>query len=582
MVPLVLVVAMVVLFSARLFDLQVLSAAALNEEASGRRGVVTSLWSTRGAIVDAEGQPLATSVDRFDITISPVNMADLKRPNSETGEEEVTTVEQVFERLATITGQDAGQLRAEVDAILEADPEANFAYVARMVSLEQYQEIRAMRVPWIYPQPHPKRSYPAGSVAGNLVGFTGSDGEPLAGLELQYNDCLAGVDGQEMYERSADGVAIPGTVVTVEQPQPGGTLELTIDSDTQYRVQQILAEQVRHQRAESGTITVVRIKTGEVVAAAEYPTVDPNVPGEAKPEDRGNRTFGAAHEPGSTMKPITAAMLYDAGVINTTETVTVPDRWDENGAVFSDHYSHGPVEMNMHGILATSSNVGLATFGERLPAEQRYEYMTRFGFGERTAVGFNGEAPGTLRSADQWDQQTSYTVMFGQGMTATTAQMVSAYQALGNGGVRLPLQLVRGCRDSDGNLIESPKPDPVTVVSPEAARSTLDGMEAMSVEPWAVDQLAVPGYRVATKTGTAQLVDPETGQYYPDTYYASLAGVAPANDPEYVVVVAMVRPTRLTGAEATIEAWQQSMSYVLSANNVPPSPQPWPEFDARH
>lgn len=580
--PLALIITMVVIFSGRLFDLQVLSAAAINEEADGRRGVVNSLWTTRGSIVDAEGRPLATSVDRFDITIAPVNMVDFNRSNPKTGETEVVTVDESLQNIAKITGQDAKTLRTEIDAILAEDPDANFAYLARMVPLEQYQEIRKLRIPWVYPQPHPKRSYPAGAVAGNIVGFSDAAGEPLAGLELQYDKCLAGANGKEMYERSADGVAIPGTVVTLEKPRPGGTLELTIDSDVQYRVQQILAEQVTYQEAEYGTITVVNVKTGEIVAAAEYPTVDPNVPTDANSEDRGNRTFGAALEPGSIMKPLTAAMLYDQGKVDPHETITVPDQWPHDDASFGDHDAHEPIEMNLNGVIAVSSNVGTAEFGSRLSREVRYDYMRKFGLGEPTAVGFSGEAAGTVHAPEDWDSQTNYTVMFGQGLTATSAQMVSSYQAIGNGGKRLPLKLVRGCRQEDGTLTQVPGGDSVQVVSPKAARQAIDGMEAMAQAP-GHDDLAVPGYRVATKSGTAQTVDPETGTYYQGTYYTTMAGLAPADDPQFAVLVGMYRPTRMvTGSGSTPVAWQQTMSYVLAKYQVPPSPEPYPEIDARY
>lgn len=580
--PLGLIVAMVVIFSGRLFDLQVLSAATINEEADGRRGVVNSLWTTRGAIVDAEGKPLATSVDRFDITIAPVNMVDFNRSNPKTGETEVVTVDDSLQRIASITGQDAKTMRAEIDAILAEDPESNFAYLAHMVPLEQYQEIRKLRIPWVYPQPHPKRSYPAGAVAGNIVGFSDAAGAPLAGLELQYDKCLSGVNGKEMYERSADGVAIPGTVVTVEQPRPGGTLELTINSDVQYRVQQILADQVNYQQAEYGTITVVNVKTGEIVAAAEYPTVDPNVPTDANPEDRGNRTFGAALEPGSIMKPLTAAMLYDQGKVDPHETITVPDQWPHDDADFGDDEAHAPIEMNLNGVIAVSSNVGMAEFGARLPREARYDYMRKFGLGEQTAVDFNGEAAGTVHNPEDWDNQTNYTVTFGQGLTATAAQMASAYQAIGNGGKRLPLKLVRGCRQEDGTLADVPGGDSVQVVSPQAARFTIDGMEAMARAPGHED-LAVPGYRVATKSGTAQTVNPDTGTYYVGSYYTTMAGLAPADDPQFAVLVGMYRPTRMvTGSGSTPVAWQQTMSYVLAKYQVPPSPEPYPEIDARY
>lgn len=579
--PLVVVALVVSVFTIRLLDLQIVSAASINEEADGRRGVTQTLWSSRGTIVDANGAVLASSVDRFDITIAPVNMKDFRRLDPETDKYEDVTIDGALGEIAAITGQDAGQMRADIDAILAADPAANFAYIATLVPLEQYQAIRDLRIPWVYPQPHPMRTYPAGSVGGSIVGFTGSDGTALAGLELKYDECLAGVNGEEMYERSADGVAIPGSVVTVTKPTQGGTLHLTIDADLQYRMQQIIAEQTIAMQAKYGTITVLEVETGNIVAAAEYPTVDPNAPGASPVADRGSRIFTWPFEPGSTIKPLTAAMLYDQGVLSPTEEILVKDEWTENGADFHDDSPHDPVMMNMNGVLTDSSNVGIALFGQRLSSEVRREYLLKFGFNERTAVEFPGEEPGIVYPAADWDSQTVYASMFGHGFTTTAAQVASSYQALANGGVRLPLRLATGCEHEDGSWTHRPGGEPVTVVSPEAAALATEGMEAMAQQGWLRDRTAVPGYRIATKTGTAQIVDPETGAYELGSYYVSLGGFAPVDDPKYVVLVTMANPVKMSSSGATADAWQQAMAFVLSSKQVAPSPQPWPEITVK-
>ncbi|RRJ86268.1 penicillin-binding protein 2 [Gulosibacter macacae] len=581
-VPIIIVTLIMVVFGVRLFDLQVVSASAINTEADGRRGVTASIWASRGPIVDAHGATLANSVDRFDITMAPVNMSNYRYLDPDTNKYVEVTVDEAIAKLATITNQDAGALRAAINEVLAADPESNFAYIARMVTLEQYQQIRAMRIPWVYPQPHPMRTYPGGSVGGNLIGFTGSDGVPLAGLELKYDSCLAGVTGEEMYERSADGVPIPGSVVTVTEPKEGATLRLTIDADTQWRTQQIIAEQVIAMGARYGTITVVEAKTGNIVAAAEYPTVDPNSPASVDAGDRGARTFTAPFEPGSILKPITAASLYDAGAVSPTETILVPDHWQNDDATFGDDTPHEPLTMNMNGVLTESSNVGIAMFGERMSAEQRREYLLKFGLAEPTAVEFVGEEPGIVRPADEWDSQTNYTTMFGQGLTTTAAQMVGAFQAVANDGSRLPLRLVTGCENQDGTVVEAPGGAPVQAVSATAADLTLEGMEATAREGWLANEVAVAGYRVGIKTGTAEIVNPDTGLYEKGSYYTSLVGVAPIDDPQYVVLATMANPVTITGSGSTAAAWQQAMAYVLTANQVAPSPQPWPELTVLH
>lgn len=568
----------IITFLLRLVNLQVVEAATINAEADGRRGVVSTLWGTRGSIVDANDEVLATSVDRFDVTFAPVNMGDYPMTDPVSGSEVTVTSADTIRKIAEITGQDPAQLQTSVEAMLAADPESNFGYLARMVTLEEYQEIREMRIPWVYFERHPERVYPNGGVGGNTTGFVGTDGTPLAGLELQYEQCLAGANGEESYERSMDGVAIPGSVVTLTEPTHGGTLKTTLDLDTNWRMQQLIADAVIEMEARYGTLTVVEVATGNVVAAAEYPTLDPNDPGNAEPEDRGNRTFTAPFEPGSIMKPLVAAMGYDAGVIDPDETITVPDTWPGSEAEFSDDSRHDDYDANLNGVMATSSNVGIVLYGQRLDAATRYQYLQDFGFGSVTDVGFIGEEPGLLYSPEHWDPHTNLSIMFGQGISSTVAQMASAFQTLGNDGTQLPLTLVEGCQHADGTVTDQPAGGAEQVVSSAAASLALESMEATALESYVGEQVQVPGYRVGIKTGTAQVVNPETGMYEVGSYITSMAGVAPIDDPKYVVLVTLANPVTISSSASTAEAWQQAMSYVLSTNEVTPSPQPWPEI----
>ncbi|MGO1544184.1 MAG: peptidoglycan D,D-transpeptidase FtsI family protein [Gulosibacter sp.] len=579
--PIIALGLVVLVFSLRLVNLQVVEAAEINSEADGRRGVVETLWGTRGSIVDTNGEPFATSVDRFDITFAPVNMSDFPVIDQETDEEITVTVEESLQQIAEITGQDPAELRTSVDAIIAADPEANFGYLAKMVTLEEYQKVRELRIPWVYFERHPERVYPNGTVGGSVTGFLGSDGTPLAGLELQYDQCLAGTDGEETYIRSRDGVAIPGSIVTLTEPTDGGSLQTTLELDTDWRMRQILAETVEEMDAKYGTLTVVEIDTGEIVSAAEYPSVDPNDPSAVDPEFRGSMTFTAPYEPGSTMKPITAAMLYDTGVVDPNETINVPDSWQGPEANFGDSVPHPDQDMNMNGVITDSSNVGIALYGQRLDAATRYQYMQDFGFGQTTDVGFIGEETGLLHNPADTDSHTNLSVMFGQGVSTTVAQMASAFQTIGNGGVKESLQLVKGCLQEDGELTDAPETNSTQVVSEEAAALTLESLEATALNSSVADRVAVPGYRVGIKTGTAQVVNPETGLYEEDSYITSMAGVAPIDDPQYVVLVTLANPVKITGSGSTATAWQQAMSYVLAANDVAPSPQPWPDITVK-
>ena len=577
-VPVVILCAVVVAFGVRLFDVQVFSASAIDTEANGRRGATATLWGERGGIIDRDGTVLATSIDRFDVTVSPVNVDVFDRADPDAGGSREVSPDEAFAEIAAIVGEDAAALRGAVDDALRADPGSNFAYLARSIPLEKYEQIRDLGIPWVYFERHPVRTYPNGQVAGNLTGFLGSDGTPLEGLEYALDACLAGSNGVEHYERSADGVAIPGSVVVEREAKQGGTVELTIDADVQWRTQQILAEQVNAMEAASGTAMIADTKTGEIVAAAEYPSVDPNDPAATEEAYRGAREFGSPFEPGSIMKPITASMVLDAGAADLDETVVVPSTWPGGDADFHDDAPHGTVDMNLPGVIVSSSNVGISTFGSRLDANTRHDYLERFGFGAPTEVGFPGESGGILHPADAWDPQTNYATTFGQGISVTTPQMVSAYQALANSGVAAPLTLVRGCTTEDGSVVDTPQGSSEQIVSPEAATETLSLIEATARHGILADEVAIPGYRVGIKTGTAQIADPETGAYYADSYTASMIGVAPIDDPRYVVLVSLVQPKTRSNSAAAAPAWHDVMASVLLANRVPPSPAPWPEI----
>lgn len=570
----IVIAAVVLVFVVRLFDVQVLSAAAINERADGRRGVSQVVWGDRGEILDRDGTVLAGTVDRFNITASPSTANSFERstegqPNTEVGRD------QALGEVAAILGVDAATLIAIIDQALADNPGSLFAYLAQGVELEQYLQIRELDIPWLGYERRSARIYPNGAVAGNLTGFLGSDGAPLAGLEYSQDACLAGTNGEITYERSADWVAIPGTEVTVTEMRSGGDLQLTIDADIQWYAQQIIAQEVLAMQGSYGHVTVLEVETGQVIAAAEYPSVDPNDPGSSDSADRGSRVFTSPYEPGSTLKALTAAAVLDRGLTTTTEVLQVPGSFEQNGASFSDDTPHETIPLTTAGIMAQSSNVGIAMLGERLSAADREDYLRAFGLGEPTASGFLGEEQGLVYPAEDWDAQTNYATMFGQGLLVTAPQIASAYQALGNGGVRLPVQLVAGCTDEDGQLVPAASGSSTQVVSAQAAADTLTLLEAVAQSGAYADTVAIPGYRVGVKTGTAQIADGEGG-YLSGQYFTSMAGIAPIDDPKYVVLVSIMNPTTMRSSGATAPAWHDVMAYVLQKNRVPASPQPWP------
>jgi cell division protein FtsI (penicillin-binding protein 3) len=304
---------------------------------------------------------------------------------------------------------------------------------------------------------------------------------------------------------------------------------------------------------------------------ADYPSVDPNdVNATTNPEDRGSRAFTASYEPGSTFKSLTAASVLDAGLATPDSQVVAPYRYlPENGANINDTPSHADLRLTLTGVLIDSSNTGMSLFGERLSDQQRYDYMTKFGVGTETESGFPGEDPGILRPAEDWDNQTQYATMFGQGLTTTALQVSSIYQTIANGGVRMPVQLVSGCRAADGTLTEVPAAEGTQVVSPTAARDTADMLEMVYQQGWLADTWNIPGYRAAAKTGTAQMPDGNGG--YSTGYLVSVSGFAPADDPQYVVSVSLADPVNMNSSAASAPIFQEVMSQVLKKYRAVPS-----------
>jgi len=566
-VAVVTVFAVVALFMVRLVDIQVVRADELNTESAGKRMVSTTTYAARGDIVDKDGVVLAGSVMRYDITASPRTVP--KTFKREVGEDSVVvTLAQAAAEIAAITGQ----TQNEVYLAFTSAPESDFQYVAKEVTTEQMRQVRDLGIPGVYNEQHPTRIYPDGSVAGNLVGFMGTDG-PQEGLEVSENGCLASTDGTSTYERGADNVRLPGSTVTTQEPVDGGTVMTTIDHDLQWSVQQMIAEQALAIGAESATASVTEVKTGEVRALADWPAVDPNdvdAMAAADTSSLGSKAFTWPYEPGSTFKPMTAAMLLDQGVATPLSQVVVPSRWESpEGSVIRDAAAHAEQHLTLAGVIQQSSNVGISQLAVRLPNSVRHDYMTGFGVGEVTGVHFLNESAGLFSST--WDDQTKYNVAFGQGVSTTAAQVAQIYQTLGNGGVRIPLTLVSGCRLPDGTVTEQARPESTRIVSEDAADTVVEMMEGVVTGGGLAKELQIPGYRVAAKSGTAEVA--ENG-VYTSNRVVSLAGLAPAEDPQYAVVVTFVKPTTMKTSAAAAPTFKKVMTQVLKTYRVTPSTTP--------
>ena len=401
------------------------------------------------------------------------------------------------------------------------------------------------------------------------------------GVENLENECLTPIDGERTIRAGKDGVVIPGSERIVDAVD-GGSVKLTLNSDLQWYMTQMIAEEAQKQGAQGGTVTVVEVKTGKIRAAAEWPYMDPNDLNASSPDTWGNRLFTHDYEPGSTFKAITAAAIMDAAGATPLSSVTASSRETfPNGAVVNDAFSHPANNYTLAGALIDSSNVALSKFGDMVSPEVRYDYLKRFGVGEPT-VGFPNEVGGILHPVGDWDNQSRYATTFGQAYTVTAPQVAGAYQAIANGGEKVDLSLVESCTKADGSVVTPDEPKREQIIKPETASNLTRMLENVAVQGGLSKDIVVPGYRITSKTGTAEVPD-GNGGYKSGVYYTSMVGFAPVDDPQFVVVVTLDQPTKVVSSAATASAFQKAMTQVMKAYRVMPSSTPMdellPKFD---
>lgn len=514
------------------------------------------LHASRGSIVDRDGVPLAVSDDAVAITADPKQTAP------------------VAQQLATILAAHLPSLTYDTIVTKLLTPKSRFEVIARKVGPRVWDriknDVKTQKLGGLYTQPDPVRSHPNGDVAANVVGYVGAEGNGLGGLEYSLDKQLSGEDGKAIYEVDNQGNRIPLANHTVAEPKPGLSAQLTIDRDLQWYAQQRIAQQVKLMKAESGSVVTIDVKTGEVLVAATYPSFDPDQPGKAKPDARGNRILEQVYEPGSVQKVVTMAALADAGKVNLNTKVRVPPSLKISGKTIHDHFSHGQLNLTISGVIAKSSNLGTIVAARPLPTERFVKYLYNFGFGRPTGVNFPGESRGLMPPGDEWSQLTKSTVAFGQGISANALQMAAAVNAVANDGVYVPPKLVRNYLDSTGSVVPAPAGPSRRVVSANAAKQVATMMEAVTGPGGTAKTAQIPGYRVAGKTGTAQEVDSRCGCYR--KWATSFAGFAPADNPRFVTYVVLQNPTNgRSGGGQGGPVFHDVMNYALQKYAVPPT-----------
>ncbi len=558
------IVVMILVISAfvvRLVWVQVVDAERLNTLSTEARDTTRSIPAIRGNIIDSEGRILATTVVSWDVNIDPKNAGPVVLKIDD--KKVAFSKEQIAQRLSEI-------LKVPTEELLEKmSGTSRYANLKKSIGASAYSQLDELNIPWMYFDQKQERHYPDGAVAGNLLGFVGSDGSALEGIERMMNSCLAGTDGKETYIQGADLVRIPNSVQVIQQVKHGSDVVLSINSDLQYAAQQEMAATVRRLKADWASAIVIEVASGRILAAAEAPTVDPNNPSGVKAENRSSRIFRSAFEPGSILKPVAAATAIDVGKATTLSQVIAPYAlkmpW---GEYINDSHMHPPHKLTMTGVMVDSSNTGLVQLGGKVDSKTRYEYMKLFGMGAKTGVKFEGESSGLLTDYTKWDRMTDQTTMFGQGVSLTPIQTASIYQAIGNKGVRLSPVLVEGCLEKTGSLKRTAVEAPVRVISESTASKSIDMLEKV-VEQGSIGRTArIQGYRVGGKTGTAQIAE---GKGYGKLYAVSFVGLAPAEDPKYIVAVTAFKSRTVSNSLGATPGFVSVMKQVLKTYAVPPS-----------
>lgn len=562
--------AFLLLIGGRLVLVQGLDVGGMAEAALNKRLQKTVLPAERGQIVDSKGTVLASSVVRYNITVdqriaSAQDFTELDRSvDAGDGTKKIVKIPraQALKELADAVGKSVDEVTAAITG------ERPFNYVARNVTPDTEARVMAIGFPGILSEGVTQRVYPNGAVGGSFVGFLGSDGTPLSGLEQTQNDVLKGTDGSREYEIGADGLRIPVATDKLTPAKDGKTVKLTINSDLQYFTQQAVQTQAQKYSAEWGIGIVMDAKTGNILALADTNSVDPNDPGKTAAKDRGVRAVTAAYEPGSVEKTLTFAALIQEGKANPLSEYTVPPAYTVDGQTFEDAFTHGTEQRTLAGILGYSMNTGTVMAGKELSPQQRYDWFTKFGIGQPLDIGLPGQAQGILHPPQEWDGRQQYTLLFGQGLTQSTLQTARAYQAIANDGVMVQPRLIDGYIDQDGHEDPWHAAGPSQVVSKETAQQVKDMLES-NVTEGEVKPAAIDGYRVGAKTGTSEAPREDGSPGYQGVT-SSLIGMAPMENPRFIVAVVLQRPSQIFGI-GNADVFRSVMSQTLHMYNVPPS-----------
>ena len=555
---LVILITLLVVVVGRLAVLQGVDGAAYATAAEQDRLRTYPVAALRGQVLDRHGAPFAYTVEASRVVADPAVVAD---PEG--------TARALSGLLDVPSPELAALLRSE----------GRYVVLDRQVPPETTEAIEALELGGIFFEDDPVRLYPAGTVGGQVVGFVGRDGAGLAGIEQRYQEQLGGTPGQRRVEVGSGGYPIPSGIDESTPAVDGSTVTLTVDQDLQFVTEQHLAAACADGATSRASAVVLDVATGQVRAMASCPGYDPAAYSSTDPDLLGNPAVSSVFEPGSVMKAVTLAAAVEEGVATPETVLTVDGSIDAGDRVVTDAHDHAPIRWTVTGILAKSSNVGTIMLAREVGDAKLEGYLRAFGLGSRTGIELPGESPGILEPSADWTASRAANVPIGQGVSVTTLQMASVYQAIANDGVRVEPRVVESLTAPDGTVTPAPEPRAARVVSPATAADLTHMLEAGVGEEGTAPLAQIEGYRVAGKTGTAQRANPECGCYAGGGYVTTFVGFAPADDPRYVVAVDLERPTSSAeGGQVAAPVFAEIMRQALTADGVPPTGAARPAF----
>ncbi|MGV0429791.1 peptidoglycan D,D-transpeptidase FtsI family protein [Corynebacterium tuberculostearicum] len=610
----VVLVAMVVL-AGRLAWVQLVWGPDLSAKAVTQRERVYIEPARRGEILDRDGQRLAYTMKSRSLTVSPTRLRDELKDKAEIeaqndGSTEgmddkkldsflTKKMEQTLKDMSEgipklIEDSGASTSKVDKDDILnKLKADTQYEVLVRNVDPDVAVEI-ANKYHGVAADRQDIRQYPNGAIGENVVGKVSMDGHGQFGFEAARDTELTGIDGQSTEDVSADGQVIPGTLRDVVDTVDGRDVTLTLDLDLQTYVQQKLEKAKANSKASGAEAVVLDAATGQVLAMANTDTVDPNKNVEDQLDegkDFENRSVSHPYEPGSVAKVVTAAAALQEGVTTPDEVHQVPGSIDMAGVTVNDAWEHGTEPYTTTGIFGKSSNVGTLMIADKLGQEKYAEYLKKFGLGNTTGIELPNESAGSVPDLEQWSGGTFANLPIGQGQSWTTLQMASVYQALANGGERIEPRIIDSVKGPDGKDEKLEEPEKNQVVSPETAKTTVDMFRAVfqdddaGLQNGTAGNAQLKGYQLSGKTGTAQKVDPNTWAYSNSAYRITFAGIAPADDPRFVVAVMLDEPKSGVednggGGQSAAPIFRDIASWLLNRDNIPTS-KPAPRLTLR-